>query len=172
MNDSVVYMSLGILKLAKFYFGACWLSIQIGRCTYTMDMLFIIMVILIIYMGISKLWNRNKVDITVSNEIQGDLETRIKNFILEGQMVKAVKEYRMATGAGLMEAKNYVDVLAAAIKEGKSIEDYKKPELSDEEIEAKVRKLISEGQKIKAVKAYREATGCDLLTAKKYVDSL
>lgn len=137
-----------------------------------MDMLFIIMVILLLYMGISKLWNRNKVDDTANNKIQGDLDTRIKNFILEGQMIKAVKEYRMATGAGLIEAKNYVDALAAAIKEGKSIEDYKKPELNKEEIEAKVRELLSEGEKIKAVKVYREATGCDLLTAKKYVDSL
>lgn len=137
-----------------------------------MDMLFIIMVILLLYMGVSKLWSRNKVDDTFNNKIQGDLDTRIKNFILEGQMIKAVKEYRMATGAGLLEAKNYVDALTVSIREGKSIEDYKKPEPNNEEIEAKVRKLVSEGQKIKAVKAYREATGCDLLTAKKYVDSL
>lgn len=137
-----------------------------------MDMLFIIMVILLLYMGISKLWNRNKVDDTVNDKIQGDLDTRIKNLILEGQMIKAVKEYRMVTGAGLVEAKKYIDALTAVIRDGKSMEDYKKPERNKEEVEAEVRKLLSEGQKVKAVKAYREATGCDLLTAKKYVDSL
>lgn len=137
-----------------------------------MDILLIIMVILLLCIGISKLWNRNKVDDTANNEFQGDLDTRIKNFILEGQMIKAVKEYRMATGAGLVEAKNYVDALAAAIKEGKSIEDYKKSQPDNDEIEATVRKLVSKGKKINAIKVYREATGCDLLTAKKYVDSL
>jgi|GEM_PF-3589458 len=137
-----------------------------------MDMLFIIMVILLLYMGVSKLWNRNKVDDTVNNKIQGDLDTRIKNLILEGQMIKAVKEYRMATGAGLVEAKKYVDALTAAIRDGKSMEAYKNPEVNKEEVEAEVKKLISEGKKVKAVKAYREATGCDLLTAKKYVDSI
>ena len=107
-----------------------------------MDMLFIIMVILLLYMGISKLWNRNKVDDTVNDKIQGDLDTRIKNFILEGQMIKAVKEYRMVTGAGLLEAKKHIDALTAVIRDGKSMEDYKKPERNKEEVEAaEVRKL-------------------------------
>jgi len=34
-----------------------------------------------------------------------------------------------------------------------------------------VRQLVASGNKIAAIKAYREATGCDLATAKKVIES-
>lgn len=34
-----------------------------------------------------------------------------------------------------------------------------------------IQQLIANGDKIRAIKAYREATGCDLATAKKVIDS-
>ncbi|MFL0251003.1 hypothetical protein ACJDT4_11270 [Clostridium neuense] len=143
-------------------------------------LIFLIFIVaaLIIYMWINKTRsgsinesssNLNK---TINSESQDSLEERLKKLILQGQMIKAIKEYRISTGASLVDAKNYVDALAAAIKEGKSMEAFKKPEADSAEIEAKVKELLLQGQKIKAVKAYREATGCDLLTAKKYVDSI
>lgn len=140
--------------------------------------LIVIAAALVIYMWINKARSgsvnesNSKLNSTLNSESRDSLEEKLKKLILQGQMIKAIKEYRISTGASLMEAKNYIDALAAAIKEGKSMEAFKKPEADSVEIEAKVKELLLQGQKIKAVKEYREATGCDLLTAKKYVDSL
>ncbi|MFV8240755.1 ribosomal protein L7/L12 [Aerococcus viridans] len=38
-------------------------------------------------------------------------KTILLEFISKGEKIKAVKEYRLATGAGLLEAKQYVDHL-------------------------------------------------------------
>ncbi|WP_234122039.1 ribosomal protein L7/L12 [Clostridium hydrogenum] len=101
-----------------------------------------------------------------------NIDEKIGKLILEKQMIKAVKEYRIATGAGLMEAKNHVDALAVAIKEGKQVVLDKQPKGNKDELDARLRKLLSDGQKVKAVKVCREATGYDLLKAKRYVESL
>jgi ribosomal protein L7/L12 len=44
--------------------------------------------------------------------------------------------------------------------------------LATSQVPAEVRQLVLSGNKIAAIKAYREATGCDLATAKKVVESL
>ncbi|TCO68060.1 50S ribosomal protein L7/L12 [Marinisporobacter balticus] len=36
----------------------------------------------------------------------------LKSLLLEGEKIKAIKKYRIATGAGLLEAKEYVDSLS------------------------------------------------------------
>ncbi|QZY56447.1 50S ribosomal protein L7/L12 [Crassaminicella profunda] len=36
----------------------------------------------------------------------------LKSLLLEGKRIKAIKKYRMSTGAGLLEAKEYVDSLS------------------------------------------------------------
>lgn len=36
----------------------------------------------------------------------------LKNLILEGKKVEAIKKYRIATGVGLKEAKEYIDSLS------------------------------------------------------------
>jgi ribosomal protein L7/L12 len=43
--------------------------------------------------------------------------------------------------------------------------------LAQSQVPAEVQQLIASGNKIAAIKAYREATGADLATAKKVVDS-
>lgn len=43
--------------------------------------------------------------------------------------------------------------------------------LSGSTISPEIQQLIATGNKIGAIKAYREATGCDLATAKKVIDS-
>lgn len=39
------------------------------------------------------------------------LTSELKNLILEGKKIRAIKEYRMATGLGLLAAKTYIDSL-------------------------------------------------------------
>ena len=36
----------------------------------------------------------------------------LKRLLIEGRKIEAIKKYRMATGAGLIEAKEYVDSLS------------------------------------------------------------
>lgn len=36
----------------------------------------------------------------------------LKSLLLEGKKVKAIKKYRIATGVGLIEAKEYIDSLS------------------------------------------------------------
>ena len=51
-------------------------------------------------------------EVGVSDEINIDLKDLILELISKGEIVRAVKEYRTATGAGLVEAKNYIDSLS------------------------------------------------------------
>ncbi|ARF18684.1 hypothetical protein [Sporosarcina ureae] len=48
----------------------------------------------------------------VPDPINDELKETLLKFISEGEKVKAVKEYRMATGAELLEAKQYIDYLS------------------------------------------------------------
>ena len=51
-------------------------------------------------------------EVGVSDELSPDLKELILKLISKGEIVRAVKEYRTATGAGLVEAKNYIDSLS------------------------------------------------------------
>jgi ribosomal protein L7/L12 len=43
---------------------------------------------------------------------------------------------------------------------------------ADSAVSTRVRELVMQGNAMAAIKAYREDTGCDLLSAKKMIDSL
>ncbi|WP_258280610.1 50S ribosomal protein L7/L12 [Clostridium sp. CM027] len=47
-------------------------------------------------------------EMRVSDETMAEL----KSLILEGKNIKAIKKYRMATGIGLKEGKDYIDALS------------------------------------------------------------
>lgn len=40
------------------------------------------------------------------------MDNELRELVSEGERIKAIKKYRMATGAGLVEAKEYVDSLS------------------------------------------------------------
>lgn len=48
---------------------------------------------------------------------------RLINLILDGKEVKAIKDYRILTGLGLKEAKEYIDNLKIDISMRKNIKD-------------------------------------------------
>ncbi len=39
------------------------------------------------------------------------MDNELRELITDGERIKAIKKYRMVTGAGLIEAKEYVDSL-------------------------------------------------------------
>jgi len=49
----------------------------------------------------------------VPDTITENIDEELKILISEGKKIKAIKKYRMATGIGLKEAKDYIDRLSA-----------------------------------------------------------
>lgn len=49
----------------------------------------------------------------VTGTIIENIDEELINLILQGKKIKAIKRYRMVTGIGLKEAKDYVDSLDA-----------------------------------------------------------
>jgi ribosomal protein L7/L12 len=49
----------------------------------------------------------------VPDTITENIDEELKTLISEGKKIKAIKKYRMATGIGLKEAKDYIDRLSA-----------------------------------------------------------
>jgi ribosomal protein L7/L12 len=91
----------------------------------------------------------------------------IKAEIAAGNMIAAIKLYREATGTGLAEAKQAVELIAA----GKPPPSGAAPSLAADAMQ-EVSVLITAGRKIEAIKVYRNAAGVDLKDAKDAVDAL
>lgn len=90
----------------------------------------------------------------VSEEVKGEL----MSLISKGKRIEAIKRYRVVTGIGLKEAKDYIDQLGI--------------QRASQEVNAEVMNLILEGKNIEAIKRYREITGIGLKEAKDYIDQL
>lgn len=91
----------------------------------------------------------------------------IKAQIAAGNKIAAIQLYREATGAGLAEAKQAVELIAA----GKPPPTGAAPSLSADAMR-EVSALLGAGKKIEAIKVYRKAVGVDLKDAKDAVDAL
>ena len=72
----------------------------------------------------------------------------------EGQKIQAIKVYRERTGVGLKQAKEAVE----AIERGEPLPI---PEMVDESFERELIALLDQGQKIEAIKLYRDAPESD-----------
>jgi len=93
-----------------------------------------IIVALIAYRGGNKRREEGQMQVPINNKNEMNIDDRIEKLILQKQMFTAVKEYRTATGVSLMEAKNHVDALAEAIKEGKQVDVDEQPEVKNDEL--------------------------------------
>jgi ribosomal protein L7/L12 len=91
----------------------------------------------------------------------------IKAQIAAGNKITAIKLYREATGAGLAEAKEAVELIAA----GKPPPSGAAPTASVDAMQ-EVSALVMAGKKIEAIRVYRAAAGVDLKDAKDAVDAL
>jgi len=93
------------------------------------------------------------------------IENEIKNLLVSGRKIEAIKRYREETGAGLAEAKDAVESLEA----GRSFPEAQK---DDSELTNQVIGLLGRGEKIEAVKLYRNKFGGGLKEAKKAVQRI
>ena len=100
-----------------------------------------------------------------SDQAFEDWKQEIRALLGEGQKIQAIKVYRERTGVGLRQAKEAVE----AIERGESLSI---PEMVDESFERELIALLDQGQKIQAIKLYRERTGVGLKKAKDAVEAI
>ena len=100
---------------------------------------------------------------TASTEMGDD----ILSLMRQGQKIEAIKLYRARTGAGLAEAKAAVE----AMERG----DAPPPAQTapaPEGVDDRLWELLKKGEKIQAIKLYREQTGAGLAEAKAAVEAI
>jgi ribosomal protein L7/L12 len=91
----------------------------------------------------------------------------LASLVRQGQKIEAIKRYRAQTGAGLAEAKAAVE----------AIERGEKPPtvpgaVPPNDVDADLWDLMKKGEKIQAIKLYRERTGAGLAEAKRAVEAI
>ena len=90
MNENIIWLIVGIL-LASKVIDSSLLRSEISRLNLTLD-------------KIAK-------HIGVFDAVTEEINEELKSLILEGKRIKAIKKYRMVTGLGLKESKEYIDSL-------------------------------------------------------------
>ena len=94
-----------------------------------------------------------------------DLEQQVRSLLEQGPKIEAVKVYKDQTGVGLAEAKRAVQAMQAGAGPPPL------PDIADD-LEAELLRLLGRGDKLKAIKLYKERTGVGLAEAKQAVESL
>ena len=89
MDNLVIGIAIGLLALVLITIGQ--LRSDIVRMNITLE-------------KISK-------HIGITDTITENIDAELKSLISEGKKIKAIKLYRQATGIGLKEAKDYIDLL-------------------------------------------------------------
>lgn len=95
------------------------------------------------------------------------LLAELQALVSEGRKIEAIKRYREATGAGLAEAKQAVE----ARERGQSLPT-KEAAAAASSLESEIVPLLQGGNKIEAIKLYRERTGMGLKEAKDAVEAI
>ena len=96
---------------------------------------------------------------------EDDIEGRVRSLLAEGRKIEAIKVYRVATGAGLKEAKDAVEAL-----DSRGVLPYLHG--GGKEMEVEILSLLGRGEKFPAIKLYRERTGVGMKEAKDAVEVL
>lgn len=100
--------------------------------------------------------------------LSNDARERVLALLAEDRKIEAIKVYREATGASLAESKGAVEMLEREHPASSSpLADATDPELLE-----RIRDQLRQGQKIGAIKLYREATGLGLAEAKHAVEAI
>jgi ribosomal protein L7/L12 len=95
-----------------------------------------------------------------------DLEHQVRALLDDGQKIAAVKLYKDQTGVGLAEAKAAVEAFEAGVGQPSS------PGETDGDLEAELLRLLGRGDKLEAIKFYKDRKGVSLREAKQVVESL
>ncbi|WP_254507758.1 ribosomal protein L7/L12 [Anatilimnocola floriformis] len=112
------------------------------------------------------------------NQSRGPLSDALLDEVLviigRGHKMEAIKVVKDATGLSLLDAKQIVDRLAVEqLANRQAIEPVQilaqpSPVIDRQQIE----QLVRQGQKLEAIKIYRQQAGCSLLEAKQEVEAL
>ena len=94
----------------------------------------------------------------------------IVDSLVEQGKLPAIKLYRVATGKGLKEAKDFIESLSAELRESPSGESAGGG-LTPERV-AEIEELLLNRRKIDAIKVYRSATGKGLKESKDFVEAI
>jgi ribosomal protein L7/L12 len=103
----------------------------------------------------------------MSRPIPDDELAAIRSAYFSGRKIEAIKLYRQASGAGLAEAKRFVESLS----EDAQVAGNDARTLSDASID-EIQAALFAGKKIDAIKRYRNASGEGLKEAKEFIDAL
>lgn len=96
-----------------------------------------------------------------------DVKAQVARLIAANRKIEAIKVFREATGVGLKEAKDAIESGSFASGGGRAAG----PDADAVDLD-EVRQLVERGNKLEAIKAYREATGVGLAEAKHAVEQL
>jgi ribosomal protein L7/L12 len=102
------------------------------------------------------------------------LEERVADCLRRGRKIEAIKIYREATGTSLADAKRAVEQFEIGRELRPSAAPPPTPPSArlDDAAWQRMRELVRRGQKIQAIKVYRELTGEGLRDAKDAIDRL
>ena len=97
--------------------GICFIFLGVTKIIETNNFSGVVFIVLggfYIFLSIDnyrrdKKYNKNE----LLEEVLENMNIELKKLILEGKKFKAIKKYRMVTGLGLKEAKEYIDLLSA-----------------------------------------------------------
>ena len=98
--------------------------------------------------------------------MENSFEKEIRRLMESGNKILAIKRYREETGVGLAEAKSAVE----SLEEGEACTKPVQPD--DPHVTSEIVTLLSHGEKIKAIKLYRQQFRVGLKEAKDAVESI
>jgi ribosomal protein L7/L12 len=103
---------------------------------------------------------------TGKGPLEKAIEAEIRELLVLGDKIAAIKRYRQATGVGLAEAKTAVEFMESV----GSIPERLQPD--SPELTQQIVDLLGRGEKIQAIKLHREQTGSGLKEAKEAVEHI
>jgi ribosomal protein L7/L12 len=100
-----------------------------------------------------------------------DFESELLTLLQQGSKIEAIRRHRERTGAGLKEAKEAVEALERTGRLAAGPGSGPGP-AGDSNFETALLALLQRGEKIQAIKQYREQTNAGLKEAKEAVEAL
>lgn len=97
--------------------------------------------------------------------LTADLEREVRLLLDQRKKIEAIKIYREHTGSSLKDARDAVEALQRGASFPQSTEDHA-------DLEAEVLRLLGQGEKLKAVKLYKDRTVATLFDSKQAVERI
>jgi ribosomal protein L7/L12 len=128
----------------------------------------LLLLLLAAWLG-SKMWGPTPT--LRAEEVPAD-EHGVRKLIAAGEMIQAIKLVRSLTSLGLKESKDLVEAMQRGERTALPVRgDAEAPATGvSPELEAEVQRLLADGERIQAIKLWRERTGWGLAESKEAVE--